>query len=327
MKNSKLYIPTIIFLIIVLNIQAQNARKPIILIQPSDVFCISKGYYTEFNIGGKIDKRPDYRMAFQNDKYLRLVIAKLSDMMSQRGFPLKDMEQELKKIENDQTENEVTQSSTSGALIEESALDRVKRNCKADIILDLDFSVNRNGMDKYITFVMKGLDSYTSKQIASAVGEGLPSSSATTGMLLEEAVLSHIDAFNQRLMSHFEDLFEKGREVRVVLNVFQGSPVNFETEFTENGRILELTEIIEKWMEKNCVQGRFSKTESSETKMVFEQVRIPMTIKDDNDNSKGIDTEYFVRQLRTYLRNPPFNILSKIRPNGLGETKLILGEK
>lgn len=327
MKLNRRNFQILFFLVISINLVAQNAKKPILLILPSDVFCVSKGYYTEFNNGGRIEKRPDYQMAFQNDKYLRLVIAKFSDLMSQRGFPLKDLEQELKKIENDKAENEVTQSSTSGAYIEESPIDRIKRNCKADIILDLDFTINRNGMDKYITFVLKGLDAYTSKQIAGAVGEGLPSSSATTGVLLEEAVLSHLDAFNQRLMSHFEDLFEKGREVRIVLNVFQGSPVNFETEFTVNGKILELTEIIEGWMEKNCVQGRFSKTESSETKMVFEQVRIPMSIKDENDNFKGIDTEYFVRQLRTYLRNQPFNILSKIRPNGLGEAKLILGEK
>ncbi len=65
-----------------------TVTKPTIMVVPSDAYCISKGYVTTFE-GTSI---PDYKKALQTDRDLRLVITKMGGMMSDRGFPLKDLE-------------------------------------------------------------------------------------------------------------------------------------------------------------------------------------------------------------------------------------------
>ncbi|HKL96162.1 MAG TPA: DUF6175 family protein, partial [Paludibacteraceae bacterium] len=160
----------------------------------------------------------------------------------------------------------------------------------------------------------------TNKSIGGASGTSAPSFSADVPTLLEEAVLANIDNFNNRLQAHFDDLFTNGREVALEIRVFDtGSDVDLETEY--DGK--ELSEIIEDWMAQNTVQGRFSKMDGSENYIRYEQVRIPLF----KPNGAAMDTETFARSLRTFLRQEPYNLASKIMNRGLGKTILVIGEK
>ncbi|HPJ46254.1 MAG TPA: DUF6175 family protein, partial [Tenuifilaceae bacterium] len=204
----------------------------------------------------------------------------------------------------------------------ESPIDMLKRTAKADIIMDLSFEIKRNGPEKYITFNLRGLDAYTSKQIAGAAGQGAPSMSAGADLLLEEAVLSHMDGFNNLLQGHFEDMFAKGREVKVMVRVWNNWGETLETEFDDK----ELTEIIDDWFFDNTVEGRFSVSDATENFMRLEQVRIPMMRVDDRGRERAVDTRSFVNDLRKYLKST-YEIDSKVYLRGLGEAWLILGEK
>lgn len=243
--------------------------------------------------------------------------------MADRGFPLKDLEQELKNLEQERAESSMLTSSSSGSEMAESPIDALKRVAKADIIMDLDFEVKRQGPQKYIVFNLKGLDAYTAKQVSGVAGAGSPSTAASPELLLEEAVLSHMDNFNAGLMRHFEDMFANGREVKVQIKVWSNWGENLESEFGSDGK--ELTEIIEDWFYDNCVEGRFSLSDASENFMKFEQVRIPMMRTDDKGRQRAVDTRSFVSDLRKYLNG--LGIPSKLYLRGLGEAWLILGEK
>jgi len=306
-------ITSIILLLLATTTLFGQAKKPTIMVVPSDQYCISRGYTLVFdNMGSKVTL-PDYKKALQSDLDLKLVISKMSGIMADRGFPLKDLEQELKNLESQSAELAMMTSKTSGAGIAESPIDALKRTAKADIIMDLSFEVKRQGPLRYITFVLNGLDAYTSKNI------GKPSSAVQTEILLEEAVLSYMDEFNGRLMAFFEDAFAKGREVKIRIQMFQGMDFDLESEY--NGK--ELSEAIEDWMAANTVQGRFSLQDATENFMQFEQVRIPMV----NDKGRAIDTRTWLRDLQKHLKDAPYNIESKLYMRGLGEAWLILGEK
>ncbi len=305
-----------------------QAKKPTIMVVPSDQYCISKGYKMEFESMGTKQVLPDYKAAMQNDPELRLVITKMGNIMAQRGFPLKDLEMELKNLEREAAESAMLSSSTSGAEMAESPIDILKRTANADIIMDLSFEVKRQGPEKLITFNLRGLDSYTSKQIAGAAGQGRPSSSAGSDLLLEEAVLSHMDGFNALLMSHFDDMFANGREIKVMVRVWNNwSDGNLESNFTDaNGEELELLEHIENWFFDNTVQKRFSLSSATENVMRLEQVRIPMMETDSRGRERAVDARRFVSGLSRYLKDN-FQIDSKIYMRGLGEAWLIVGEK
>ena len=303
-----------------------QAKKPTIMVLPSDIYCLSRSYSMSFDNQGMSQTLPDYKKALQTDPDLRLVITKMGQIMADRGFPLKDLEQELKNLEQEGAEMAML-SSKSGASVAESPIDRLKRTAKADIILDLDFTIKKSGPQSYISFNLKGLDAYTSKQISGAAGAGKPSSVSAPELLLEEAVLSYMDGFNTGLMRHFDDMFANGREVKILIKTWNSTVDDLETEYDVNGETVELTTAIDTWLDENCVSGRYNRSDATATMARYEQVRIPLMKKDSKGIDRAVDTRSFVTDLRVYLTKAPFNLTSKVYQRGLGEAWLILGEK
>ncbi len=294
-------------------------KKPTIMVVPSDVWCVQNNYTVSYENQGVSEIIPDYKKALQTDANLLLAIAKINSLMADRGFPLKDLQSVTKSISQQNAESNMIQSKTSGAVLAENPIDRIRRTAKADIIMQLTWSINRMGPKYSLTYNLQGLDSYTNKQIAGVQGTSKQTISAELPILLEEAVLSNMDDFCKQLMAHFEDIHANGREVAVTVRVFDnGSGLDLETEYEGT----ELTEIIDEWMSENTVNNVFNKSDASETFIQYEQVRIPLY----KENGMQMDTESFVRSLRTYLRKQ-YQIESKVMTRGLGHCILVLGEK
>lgn len=297
-----------------------QAKKPKLMVIPSDAWCQENGFMQSYDNQGTIESVPDYRQALLKNKDLNNVIAKIGVLMADQGFPLISMEQSLKSINNLSAEDNLIQSKKSGASIAESPLDRLRRTAKADILLQIDWTVNEVGPKKSITYNLQGLDAYTNKQVAGAQGTGNPSFSAETSVLIEEAVQDNMDNFTAQLQKHFDDLFANGREVNIDIRVFDnGSDIDLESEYDG----VELTEIIDNWMAENTVNHRFNKSDATENYIIYDQVRIPLYKK----NGMPEDTEGFTRNLRRFLQQPPYNIPCKIVNRGLGRCLLVIGEK
>jgi len=299
---------------------AAQAKKPTLMVVPSDVWCNTNGYVTEVDNMGSTQIIPDYQQALQSDMDLKLAIAKINDLMAERGFPLKDMEQTLKSIATQNAEQNLM-TSKNGNEMAESAIDRLYRTAKADIILELTWNVKEQGPKRVLTYILEAKDAYTGKSIGGANGASTPSFSADVAVLLEEAVVANIDNFNNRLQTYFDDLFANGREVMVDIRVFDNNEAGIDLETEYDGD--ELGEIIDAWMAANTVQGRFSKLGSSENYIAYEQVRIPLY----NNSGVAMDAEAFGRQLRKVLTKAPYSIPVKVQNRGLGRVVLILGEK
>ena len=311
---------TVCGIILAINCMMGQAKKPTIMVLPSDAWCNTNGYVMTYDDMGVSKTVSDYAAALSNDMELKLVIAKINELMADRGFPLKDLEATMASITRQQAEEMAIVSKTSGSQVAESLLDRVRRVAKADIIIEIGWTVTHQGPRNTLNYIMRGLDSYSNKQIAGSTGASTPSIAAETVVLLEEAILSRIDEFNNRLQGHFDDMFANGREVALDLRVFDnGSGIDFESEYDG----YELCEIIDEWMDANTVSGRYSKLDGTETRISYEQVRIPLF----KENGAAMDTESWARQLRSFLRKAPYELPVKVVPNGLGRCTLIVGEK
>lgn len=297
-----------------------QAKKPKLMVVPSDAWCKQHNFTKTFDNQGTEEVIPDYQKALSTDKDLNNVISKINILMADRGFPLQDMQQSLKSINNISAEDRLITSRTSGATIAESPLDRLRRTAKADILLEVDWTISEVGPKKTVTYNLKGLDAYSNKQVAGAQGTGAPSFSAEVPVLLEEAVQDNMDNFTAQLQAHFDDMMANGREVVIDVRVFDnGSGLTLEEEF--NGT--ELSEILDDWMAENTVNHRFSKADATENYINYDQVRIPLY----KANGMPQDTNDFTRTLAKFLRNAPYNIPCKVINRGLGRSLIILGEK
>ena len=318
MKN---IILTIIAVVIWTGSLYAQAKKPIIMVIPSDFWCNENGFMMEYENEGKLYKVPDYRRALMENSDLMLVISKLNELMVDRGFPLKNLESALKTLESESAEVNMLESKKGGEM-SESPIDLLKSVANADIWMQVTWVINRTGPKTSITYNLQGIDAYTDKQVAAASGTGPSGFTEELPLLIEEAVLDHMDNFNFQLQKHFEDLFANGREVVIKIRVWDTWNYDLETEeFGDD----ELGVIIEDWIADNTVQGRYSTTVATENKINFEQVRIPLFY-EKNGKQLALDTRRFTNNLRKYLKDN-FGIESKLMIKGLGQAQLILGEK
>ena len=156
------------------SVSFSQAKKPTLMVVPADNWCYNNNYSESYDNQGVVKDIPSYRIALQRDTDLDLVITQINGMLSQRDFDAKNLKSQLDKIESAAAEEAMRSSKYSGAEVAESPIDALKKVAKADIILKLGWTVNDDGMEKAVTFILKAIDSYTGKQIAQASGTGAP---------------------------------------------------------------------------------------------------------------------------------------------------------
>lgn len=295
-----------------------QTKKPTIMILPSDNWCVQRYFVTKFDNQGTDVNVPNYQQAFQEDTELGQVISKVGSVLTSLGYSLKDAEQEIKSLNVKQAEDNVATSKTSGAQLVESPLDILKRRVKSDIIIQIWWKLNREAGGRSASFTLEAFDAYTNKRIATSTGTTKASADAIP-VLLENAVKENIKPFDKQMEQWFADQQKNGREISLTVRCWDNWENDLETEY--NGE--ELTDCIQSWLQKNCVNGAFNLSDGTESFAQFEQVRIPLQ----DEKGRAMDARAFATNLRKFLQKEPFNITSKIIIRGLGEAVLILGEK
>ena len=293
-----------------------QAKKPTLMVMPSDLYCNQKGYMQRFDNQGQIENVPDYKRALQSDPQLLTGITVIGQMMADRGFPLKLMEQELKSL-NEESAEDALLTSKSGSDVAESPVDRLKKKSKSDIILQVTWFVNKTGPKYSLTFNLQGIDAYTNKQIAACQGTGDPTFSAELPVLIEESIANHLETFTTQLQNHFDDMFENGREITLRVKKWEDSEFDLESEFGGT----ELSDIIEDWVSANTIKGRFNTSDATENFMYFEQVRIPLF----DENQRAMDARRWTRGLINKLKT--LGVPAKLMMKGLGQATIIIGGK
>ncbi|MBR7169263.1 MAG: hypothetical protein IKD17_02385, partial [Alistipes sp.] len=175
-----------------------QARKPRLMVVPSDNWCYQHGFVTEYNNQGVMEYIPDYRAALVKNPDLLPVISAINGLMADRGFPLENLESAMRSINRQSIELSAV-SARDGSTVQSNELMELRRQAKADIILQLSWTVNEVGPRRSVTYTLQGLDSYTNNEVASAGGTGDPSFTVETPVLLREAAVAHMDEFCNRL--------------------------------------------------------------------------------------------------------------------------------
>lgn len=293
-------------------------KKPTIMILPSDNWCNQRYFMTSFSNQGSTVKVPDYQKAFVEDTELPQVISKIGGVLTELGYSLKDAEQEIKSIATRTAEDNVTTSKTSGAMLEETPLDMLKRRVKSDIVIQVWWKLNREAKGHSVSFTLEAFDAYTNKRIATSTGT-TQASTDIVPFLLEEAVKKNAPPFDEQMTRWFDEQKKNGREITLTIRCWNNWENDLETEYDG----YELTDCIQDWLSEHTVNGMFNLSDGTESFAQFEQVRIPMQ----NEKGRAMDARAFANELRRHLQKPPFGITSKVLIRGLGEAIIVLGEK
>lgn len=312
----QLVVSSLFLLMTNLCVFAQTAKKPTIMVIPSDHWCTSRYFTKVMDNQGKKVTINDYEVAFREDAELYSVAAKIGEIMAADGYPVKDYMQEYKSLMDEQTEEEVTMSSM-GSMIEETPLDMLRSRVKYDIELRVDWTINKEGKGHSISVNIAAIDTYSNKQVAAANGTS-KAGDMIIARLIDGALEKQMKNFATQLNTHFNDIQQNGREITLQIRTWDSGYVTLEDE-NEDGD--ELIDVISEWVEENTVNGAFNLASNTETRAKFEQVRIPMF----NEKGRAMDARMFATQLRKHLKSQGFD--SKVMNKGLGEAVIVIGEK
>lgn len=256
----------------------QAAKKPRIMIVPSDALLLKMGLLDATDDMGEENFYQHYKKAFLNDE-VKAVVAKFSELMRDRGFPITSLEFELKKAQNNP--NYIV---------------------PRDIDIMLNYELREVGPRMLLFAQFDGIDVASSKQIAGASGESAPAIGAMPQSLLQEAVIDKLDKFNAQLMSTFEEMALNGRESSL--------------EITSHSVSLDggIADAIEEWLNANCVRSAFSIDAQDEVSMQISQIMMPLF----SNEGKAIDARLFYKSLVTMLKNRGLNVTFRNKGIGSG---------
>ena len=317
----------ILLLLWSIDVSAQ-AKKPELLIIPSDKYCNDNGYVKTVQNMGQTRVVMDYRKLFLEDKKFPVALAQINKEFGERGFQLLKLDEVIKKIEADQIEMSLMQSK-SGEEVSISPLDRIKQVAKADIILSLDMSLNESWEGSTCDITLFAIDAYTSKSISSITGQSPPNSSLNIQVLVKAAILAYIDDFQQQLIDHFTAMKTKGREISLKVKLYNSAPFVLDDEFTYPDLGIneedEVIAIINEWLRQNCVNGVFNMNNATENFIDYSNVRIPL-YEEKNGEQVAVSAYSWSKDLQKMFKKAPFETKAKRYVKGLGEIWIIIGE-
>lgn len=265
-KNILCFLLVLVSLVLTQTVLAQGAKKPHLMVVPSDALLNQMGLLKTTQDMGAESYVQDYRRAFL-DTDLKACVSKISEMMADRGFPIEMLERRLADVQN------------TGLPI------------PVDLRLELNYRLEKQGPRRLLYYEISAVDAYSSKQVAASSGESAPSIGNSTVLLLQEAVLNHFEKFSNDLQRYFEGLAAVGRESR--LKVKTSGTASLEEELGGQS----LSETIEAWLEQNCVKRAYTIDEQDDEFMNVSQSMMPLFGQD----GKALDAYNFYRPLQRLL--------------------------
>lgn len=292
--------------------QTAFAAKPTMMLLPDDGWCVRKGYATEELRNGKTKVVCDYAKAFM-DRDFENVQAAIEKCFIDIDYQLIDAKRQDEGTDDDEMFDEVYAEKES---VNRSGADDLLMRAKPDIVLYVSWDTNYSGSTYNTNVRIKGVDTYSRKTISQMDGNtGSVSRITALNVSMKQAVKNNMDDFISQLQSHFDDMQEKGREIRLTVDTKGG--VDLESEYGGE----ELGDIIYNWVNDNTVNHQFTRASNTENRAAYTQVRIPLR------DSKGMpmDAQLWCKGLQKKLKGLGLSIQN--RPRGLGYGYLYVGSK
>lgn len=319
----KIFLTLLLLLAAGMTLNAAEAKKPKIMVFPSDDWCMANG----FVLSGT--NTPDYERALQ-DPDMDGAVAVMGDIMAEMGYEMFSLKQELKQLHTEGAYGMAVTSKGDG-MVQESDRDLVTRNVGCDFIVELSILSKPFGARRAIEFKAQTIDAASRKILHGDIGSS-SASSAPTPILVKEAVGGFIDNFCHKIDLAFTKMERDGREGSVVFKIADDCPLCFEDEVSIGGESGELAEYIEYILGECAVDGAYNLNQKSRETLRFDQVRFPLfaAVRAGGFGSrsgkvKSQSMESFIKNVTDKLAS--FNISATIVPIGQGSAYVVLGRK
>jgi hypothetical protein len=296
------------------SVDITETQKPTMLILPSDQLLQQYGAIrNQTELGKKLQVR-DYNKYLLSDDDSKFIIATIQKAFIDFGYPLNDLEQTLKSINDQEMIDEV-----SG--IKKDAKTILLTSAKPDIILELDYNMttDRSSAErtKKLTYTLRAIDAFSNKVVATIQETGKTNEQDNTAAgIMASALEGNCGDFTKQINEYYNEIIDKGRDITVRVTIDEGESFKMDDESALGDTY---SDYIIDYMKANTVMGAYNMQRNTDTELAFSNVRIKTL----NDNGTQYSAYDFARELSKAL-NKDCGVKSKNVSQGLGEAVIII---
>ena len=194
-----------------------------------------------------------------------IAITKIKEGFDSRGFTTVDFVAKLKAAKDNSVFTSDNQTDIKSQIIELSG---------ADVYVQAEVSALKSETGNSVTLVLSAYESSTGNSLANKVGQSAKFYTDDFGKLAAKAVENCVEDFLNVMQAKFTEIVNNGKSVVVDISFDAGSEYKMSSEIGADK--LPLSDQLELWMEKNAYKNNYHIQGTTDVKMIFDEVRIPL---------------------------------------------------
>lgn len=230
----------------------------------------------------------DITQVLESDVNKRIVLAKVREAFDSRGFTTVDFSARLKSLSRTEGLAQEDISDLKSMIIQQSG---------ADIYVEAEVDVLLTSSGNSVKVIVTAYDISTGGSISNKVGHSGKFYTDDIGRLGAKAIEEVADEFLDVIQMKFTDMVNNGKSIMIDFGFDAASSISMSTEIGTDG--LTLSDHLELWISEHAYKNNYHIQGTTDKKMIFDDVRIPL--KDDNGNNYSINK--FSLEFLNYARS------------------------
>lgn len=243
----------------------------------------------------------DIRTVLENDVNKRIALTRIKEAFDSRGFTTVDFTARLKVANDNAIFTSDNQTDLKSLIIQNSG---------ADIYVEAETNVLLSETGNSVKIIVTGYEISTGNSLANTVGESGKFYTDDIGKLASKAIESCAEGFLNTMQAKFTDIVENGRSVIVNFGFDLGSAYLMSSEVGNQG--LLLSDELELWMEEHAYKNNYHIQGTTDTQMIFDDVRIPLK---DPNTGNNYNPNKFALEIFKFMRGLGLQISRDIKGN------------
>jgi Family of unknown function (DUF6175) len=207
----------------------------------------------------------DLRTVLENDENKRIAIAKIKEGFDSRSFTTVDFIAKLKAAKDNNVFISDNQTDIKSQIIQMSG---------ADVYVQAEVIVEKGQSGNSVKLILTAYEISTGNSLSNKVGESGKFYTEDFNKLASKAVESCVEDFLNVMQNKFTDIVNNGKSVIIDISISADSQVKMSSEVGTDK--LPLSDQLEMWMEKNAFKNNYHIQGTTDLKMIFDDVKIPL---------------------------------------------------
>lgn len=231
----------------------------------------------------------DIRTIMEADVNRRIAITKIKEAFDSKGFTTVDFTAKLKAAKDNNVFTSDNQTDIKTQVIQMSG---------ADIYVQAEVNVQKGQSGTSVTLILTAYEASTGNSLSNKIGESGKFFTDDVGKLASKAVESVAEDFLNVMQTKFTDIVNNGKSVIIDISFDAGTDKTMSSEIGSSG--LPLSDQLEEWMGKNAYKNNYHIQGTTDLKMIFDDVRIPLK---DQTTGNNYNPNKFALEIFKFLKS------------------------